>query len=594
MQLASDFLPFQRIQFLNPDVTYPAIWLTPSNVRCHIEYLGTRFMALKLDDGQVMHSLLATIQDAYPTQLNFHSVMPSLRIDAKILLHADVLHIQGVIGGVMVQWQLQPQSSSQNPDVEYRCWQGCWEGVAPVEVHLTRHQKQQYVQLFSLGEQRYQVEGLYVSGLLECDAVHDAQTQWHFSQAGADYQLTLFPDGHLEVWQTVQQQQFHAYLQPLQPVQAIPAEIDELMRLLDAIPDYDHQAIIENWYYELQQSGLPLTELDTTGQEARVLFLYKGQHGEQVDFVSDMRHWLAGAQSMSQIGQSGIFYFELKCPSDSRFDYCFRVNGHAKLDANNAHHVARHGLYHNSWLAMPRWPYKDHLKQLRQTPLAQTYTLTVYSEHLAQQRRLHLYLSQPKAAFQQSRQVNVIYAHDGDLVLNEGAYPCVLDRLQQLFPERRFALVMLATDNRLTDYALNQRYVDFVKQTCMPYVDAWLGLETESCQRYMTGISMGALISLYFNLCYPDTLSGLGLQSPAGPQACIQGLYAHWDEAKFSSIPVYLDYAAFDYMPWRAFALELAERLPTSMLSQHRWHDGHSFGNYQLHTLQMFKTLLVG
>ncbi|MCI2069091.1 MAG: alpha/beta hydrolase-fold protein [Bacilli bacterium] len=75
-----------------------------------------------------------------------------------------------------------------------------------------------------------------------------------------------------------------------------------------------------------------------------------------------------------------------------------------------------------------------------------------------------------------------------------------------------------------------KQYVDFIIHTLMPWIEAFLPVMTDYGHNYMLGSSLGAQISLYASLAYPDYFSKIGLFSLAtwgNKQAMDSYLQAH-------------------------------------------------------------------
>jgi len=152
---------------------------------------------------------------------------------------------------------------------------------------------------------------------------------------------------------------------------------------------------------------------------------------------------------------------------------------------------------------------------------------------LGRTRRVWLYLPEDYAT--SFRRYPVLYLHDGQNVFDactsfsgEWGVDETLRQLQQSGLDAAGCIVV-AVDNdgaqRLNEYSpwnnpqygggQGDQYVDFLVQTLKPYVDAHYRTLTGREYTGIAGSSMGALISVYAALKYPNVFSKVGAFSPA-------------------------------------------------------------------------------
>ncbi len=150
---------------------------------------------------------------------------------------------------------------------------------------------------------------------------------------------------------------------------------------------------------------------------------------------------------------------------------------------------------------------------------------------LNRHRRIWIYL--PESYHTTKKKYPVIYMQDGQNVFDaatsfsgEWGVDEALDTLsQQNTSESIVVAIDNGLDKRVNEYSPfdNSRYgkgegdayVDFLVQTLMPYINKHFRTKRSSKYTYIAGSSMGALISLYAILKYPNKFGGAGIFSPA-------------------------------------------------------------------------------
>jgi alpha-glucosidase len=128
----------------------------------------------------------------------------------------------------------------------------------------------------------------------------------------------------------------------------------------------------------------------------------------------------------------------------------------------------------------------------------------------------------------------VLYMHDGQNLFDEatsfsGEWQ-VDETLNELYINKNFGLIVIGIDNggskRMDEYSpwINTKYngggegnayLDFIVETLKPYVDRNYRTLADKQNTAIMGSSLGALISHYAALKYPDTFGLIGVFSPA-------------------------------------------------------------------------------
>jgi predicted alpha/beta superfamily hydrolase len=127
----------------------------------------------------------------------------------------------------------------------------------------------------------------------------------------------------------------------------------------------------------------------------------------------------------------------------------------------------------------------------------------------------------------------VLYMQDGQNLFDAKAAFSgeweVDETLNRLSKEYNFEIIVIGIAHgdakRMTEYAPwknakhgggeGEAYCDFLVNTLMPYVDAHYRTKTEPYHTGIMGSSLGANISLYAGLMYPEVFSRVGAMSPA-------------------------------------------------------------------------------
>lgn len=149
-----------------------------------------------------------------------------------------------------------------------------------------------------------------------------------------------------------------------------------------------------------------------------------------------------------------------------------------------------------------------------------------YMPELDRTRRIWLY--KPPFHDDVDKRFPVIYMHDGQNLFDEatafGEEWGVDETLNSMLAE----CIIVGIDNserRMTEYNFHdheeygpgegRKYVEFIVNTLKPYVDANFKTIPEREHTYISGSSMGGLISVYGAIHYAETFGGAGVFSPA-------------------------------------------------------------------------------
>jgi predicted alpha/beta superfamily hydrolase len=153
-----------------------------------------------------------------------------------------------------------------------------------------------------------------------------------------------------------------------------------------------------------------------------------------------------------------------------------------------------------------------------------------YIPQLNRHRRIWIYL--PSSYGTSKKKYPVLYMNDGQNAFDEATSAYgewgVDEALDSLGTQHK-EIIVVAIDNgddkRTNEYSPydmekygkgeGDQYVDFLVQTLKPYIDKHYRTKKDEKNTFITGSSMGGLISFYAILKYPKVFGGAGVFSPA-------------------------------------------------------------------------------
>lgn len=147
-------------------------------------------------------------------------------------------------------------------------------------------------------------------------------------------------------------------------------------------------------------------------------------------------------------------------------------------------------------------------------------THTLQSAHLGEDRTLKIYLP-PGYEEHQDQRYPVVYCHDGLEFFTHGRIATICNKLiaegelEPLFIVGIEVHKKTRNDDYGPDGSRHIEYTKFVTQECVPFVEERYRISTDSRERFMAGISLGAAASMSLHLRYPDLFHRLLLFSGA-------------------------------------------------------------------------------
>jgi predicted alpha/beta superfamily hydrolase len=155
-----------------------------------------------------------------------------------------------------------------------------------------------------------------------------------------------------------------------------------------------------------------------------------------------------------------------------------------------------------------------------------------FMPELNRYRKIWLYLPSDYATAT-TKNYPVLYMHDGQNLFDQNtsfsAEWQVDETLAALQSQGNYGAIVVGIDNggseRINEYSpwvnaqygggQGDEYIDFIKNTLKPYIDANYRTKTDAQNTALFGSSMGALISLYGVAAYPQTFGKAGIFSPS-------------------------------------------------------------------------------
>ena len=183
--------------------------------------------------------------------------------------------------------------------------------------------------------------------------------------------------------------------------------------------------------------------------------------------------------------------------------------------------------------SIPGWKddYPERIKPNTATAQVKIIDTAFLIPQLNRKRRIWAYL--PKDYSTSRKRYPVIYMQDGQNLFNEqtafaGEWH-VDETLDSIVEKGGKGAIIIGIDNggekRMTEYnpydtkdygkGEGDAYVDFLALTLKPFIDKKYRTLKDSAHTFVAGSSMGALISLYAMVKYPDVFGGAGIFSPA-------------------------------------------------------------------------------
>lgn len=255
------------------------------------------------------------------------------------------------------------------------------------------------------------------------------------------------------------------------------------------------------------ERGFPITEPGQT------TFAYRGA-------VDDVRlvHFGIGLPDdlgFERLADSDWWLLALTLPESTRLEYRLAIHdGEHRYDTEDPLNsfVARNPFGQNSVCRahgydVPPWAEHD-----PEAEVGLQRSLTIPSAHLGRAVPVHLYLP-ASFSMEPEHRYPLLVMHDGSDFLHYADAATVLDNLihRGLTPE--LVVAFCDPDDRLVEYADDERHADFVAEELVPYLESHLPLIGDRDHRCLGGASFGGVATLSTATRHPDLFGRLLLQS---------------------------------------------------------------------------------
>lgn len=350
----------------------------------------------------------------------------------------------------------------------------------------------------------------------------------------------------------------------------------------------------------LEKSGAPLIVNNST-----VVFLYHGP-AKKATLIGDMTEWKT-FRPLQRIAGTDLFFYQMDLPADARLEYNFQIDDAELLTTDPLNpHLSLNGLGDLSELAMPAYQHHPLFKDFRtgkKGPWLNLDTHTLPPGKLPYSHKIHVYL--PPNYHKESNSYPAVYFQDGEDYIEFAQVPYILNNLieEGLIPP--LVAVFEAppnrhipdTPNRMTQYGLNDDYVEFFSDQLVQFVESRYRLQGNRESRLVVGDSFGGLISAYIAFSRPDVF---GLCYSQSGYASFQNdaLISAYQNAPPRPIRLYVDVGHFERSVGAAFLPEaeqdflLANRRFEAVLRARNYDfvyreypEGHTWGNWRRHLI---------
>jgi len=352
---------------------------------------------------------------------------------------------------------------------------------------------------------------------------------------------------------------------------------DEMLTKVENASDTHKQAVVDSFITKISKAekfDFPLIS------DSLAIFLYRGDIS-RAEVIGDFNQWTAGADLMTKLEGTNLFYLEKIFPRDARLDYKINNGTEWILDPLNLK-IRQGGYGPNSELSMPDYlppvetEFHDHIKH----GTIKGYTFT--SQILKNERNIQVYL--PPGYENSTEEYPVMYVHDGSEYLELANMRNILDYCIDQKICQPMVVVFVDYVDRMSEYWLNSEFKMMFVQEIIPLFEKEFKIKNEAEFRGVMGTSLGGVTSIYFAESHPDIFGFVGGQSSA---LWIEDLTTVKLVAstKKNTIRYYLDVGTFEGENILKNNRDLRYLLVTkgNSVKYHEYNEAHSWGNWRAH-----------
>lgn len=339
------------------------------------------------------------------------------------------------------------------------------------------------------------------------------------------------------------------------------------------------------WARLIQENRIPVVAEDS------VAFLYQGE-AKSVSWMGDFNGWgydKTYPNKGAQIPNTNIWILKASFPKNARIDYKILINGKDWiLDPANPHHQwsGVGGGSPNSELRMPDWK-PDPITVFRENiPRGRLKDALFDSKIMGYQVTYSTYLPHN---YNTNKTYPILYVTDGYEYLHErmGNMTVILDNLMADNKIEPLCVVFIdhrepanrSNNRRMMELAMSSKYLNFITQEFIPFMESNLSVSKEPAQRGILGTSMGGLTAAYFAFSKPEIFGLAGIQSPAfwfKPE-----IYTFCDQAENPPVKIYLTTGTINDAKEGTLKMKSILEKNTCTYQYTETNQGHSWGNFR-------------
>jgi len=361
----------------------------------------------------------------------------------------------------------------------------------------------------------------------------------------------------------------------------------------------EKQKLVDEFISSVKINGYPLFENDTT-----IILLYQGNENK-IGILGDMNYWVK-PDSTVKIEGTNLFYYKNHFEPNARLEYLisFSENEFPKIDSLNPYKVLN-GFGANSELAMPKYErepiFNEFLNEKKgDYQLVKEYE--IQSSILNYSHQIFVYLP-PDYSVQ--NQYPVVYFQDGMDYIEFAQAPYVIN---QLINEKKIKPIIAVfvtppnrfqpkIPNRMTEYGLNDDYVEFFTNELVNFIDSTFNTIKDSSARLVIGDSFGGLISAYIPFKHPE-IFGLSYSQSGYHSFQSSKLINMINENNKKPIKFYIDVGTYEkrvganLLPENEGNFTECNRMLKNVLQKKNYEfvyseypEGHTWGNWRRHLI---------
>ncbi len=349
----------------------------------------------------------------------------------------------------------------------------------------------------------------------------------------------------------------------------------------------------------VKDTGYPLRENDKTD----VLF-YFGDSAK-VEVIGDMTNWEYGIP-MVKIKDTNLFYLKVSYESTARLEYWMRFNekDFPFTDPLNPY-KSLNGFGEISELAMPRYERHHYFNEFiygKKGSYDSLKELEIPSNILSYSHTIHIY-TPPN--YGTSKKYPTVYFQDGRDYIEFAMAKHTLDELINSKIIQPVIAVFVTppnlhqpkVPNRMTEYGLNDDYMNFFVDELVPFIDSKFSTYIDAEHRLVIGDSFGGLISAYIAFCHPEIIKMAYSQSGYHSFEKDKQINLFEDSEK-KSIKLYVDVGTYERKVGASFLpadetdfLEGNRRFKKVLEDKNynfiykEYYEGHTWGNWRRHLI---------